>query len=84
MCLYQKASVPLAILGETLHLGMRWFSVFLFLITKLFKEIVSSLGPVQWILRYRLALYVFLYELHVIFFPLTPLKSSCSFCPLNL
>lgn len=53
MCLYQKASVPLAILGETLHLGRRWFSVFLFLITKLCKEIVSSLGPVQWILHYR-------------------------------
>lgn len=69
MCLYQKASVPLAILGETLHLGRRWFSVFLFLITKLCKEIVSSLGPVQWILHYRWTPYVFLYELHVIFSP---------------
>lgn len=68
MCLYQKASDPLAILGETLHLGRRWLWVFLFLITKLCKEIVSSPGP-GWILRYHWTLYVFCMSCMLFFFP---------------
>lgn len=83
MCLYQKASVPLAILEETLHLGRRWLSVFLFLITKLCKEIVSSLGPVQWILHYRWTMYVFCMSC-MLFFPPHTFKIILLLLPPNL